>query len=63
MPKKSAAPKSAKVPVNASLVASLTRAVKQHLLNSGVEPAVMTDEVIRTALCEYNIAHSQMEIR
>jgi hypothetical protein len=63
LPKKSAAPKSVKVPVNARLVASLTRAVKQHLLNSGVEPAVMTDEVIRTALCEYNIAYSQMEIR
>jgi hypothetical protein len=54
MPKQSSTPKSVKVPVNARLVASLTRAVKRHLLNNGVEPAVMNEEVIRAALQAFN---------
>jgi hypothetical protein len=61
VPKLSASQKSVKVPLNARLVATLTRAVKQHLLNSGVEPALMNDEVIRTALREYNAAQAHQD--
>jgi hypothetical protein len=62
MPKQSDTPKNLKVPVNTRLVACLTQAVKQHLLNSGVEPAVINDEVIRAAFREYNTTPSTQKI-
>lgn len=46
------APKEVKV--NAKLIKTLTLAVKKHLLDNGGEPAIINDEVIRSALVEYN---------
>jgi hypothetical protein len=43
-----------KVKVNAKLVKTLTLAVKKHLLDNGGEPALINDEVIRSALTDYN---------
>lgn len=43
-----------KVKVNAKLVKALTLAVKKHLLDNGREPALINDEVIRSALADYN---------
>ena len=43
-----------KVPVSAALVKALTLSVKKHLLDNGVEPAVVNDAVLRAALQDYN---------
>lgn len=43
-----------RVTINAKLVKTMTLAVKKHLLDNGGEPALINDEVIRSALVEYN---------
>jgi hypothetical protein len=43
-----------KVPTTGELVRTLSRTVKKHLLDNGIEPAVMNEEVIRAALREFN---------
>ena len=43
-----------RVPTHAALVKALTVAVKQHLLANGVEPAIVNEGILKTALVGYN---------
>ena len=43
-----------RVPTSAALVKHLTLHLKRHLLDNGVEPRVLNEEVVKAALLEFN---------